>query len=74
MSFSKEYRNWMIAEINNTLNNPLVDTDQMTTEYLESLLELTKMNKIMFSEPEHLHQLFEVKLTAEQLKIWNTTE
>jgi len=42
MSFSKEYRNWMIAEINNTLNNPMVDTDQMTTDYLESLLELTK--------------------------------
>ena len=39
MSFKDYYRAWMISEINSTLDHPLVDTDQMTTEYLENMFK-----------------------------------
>jgi len=39
MDFTSEYRAWMIQEINSTQTHPLVDTDQMTTPYIESLYE-----------------------------------
>ena len=38
-NFTQEYRTWMIQEINSALNHPLVDTDLMTTSYIESLYE-----------------------------------
>jgi hypothetical protein len=36
-NFTSEYRAWMIQEINSTLAHPMVDTDQMTTSYIEKL-------------------------------------
>ena len=38
-NFTNEYRAWMIQEINSTMDHPMVDTDQMTTEYIERLIE-----------------------------------
>ena len=42
-TFIEEYRAWMIKEINSTLNNPLVDTDLMTTEYIERLYDAASL-------------------------------
>ena len=39
-NFTNEYRTWMIQEINSTLDHPMVDTDQMTTEYIENTFKL----------------------------------
>ncbi len=38
-TFTSEYRAWMIQEINSTLSHPLVDTDLMTTPYIEELYD-----------------------------------
>ena len=38
-NFTNEYRAWMIQEINSTLTHPLVDTDLMTTLYIERMYE-----------------------------------
>ena len=43
-TFTHEYRAWMIQEINSTRTHPLVDTDLMTTPYLEDIL--TKLDII----------------------------
>ena len=38
-NFTNEYRAWMISQINSTLDHPLVDTDKMSTEYLENMFK-----------------------------------